>query len=97
MTQHERDLLKLAEDLRGDITVRRADSEKLVYLESLVRQLLNDVPTKCDWLDPQLEESLRTAVNARTPASNHRALLNRWALTTDLQKQRLARKHGRTS
>jgi len=94
MTQHERDVLKLAEDLRGDITMRRADSEKLVYLESLVRQLLNDVPTKRDWLDPQLEESLRTAVNARTPASNHRALLNRWALNDVKHIQTLARKNG---
>lgn len=47
-------------------------------LNVLVRQLLQDLPTKRDWLDPQLEQALRAAVKAETPASNHRALLDTW-------------------
>jgi hypothetical protein len=94
MTKHEKDLLQLAEDLRGDIKTRRADSEKLVYLESLVRHVLNDLPSRRDWLDPQLEAQLRTAVNATTPASTHRALLDRWALNGVTSSQTLAKKNG---
>ena len=53
-------------------------THELHYLQSLIRQVLNDLPSKRDWLDPQLEAQLRTAVNATTPSSNHRALLDRW-------------------
>jgi len=68
--------------------------DQLVGLQSLVRQVLNDLPSKRDWLDPQLEEQLRTAVNARTPSSNHRALLDRWAMNDVRHIQKLARKNG---
>jgi hypothetical protein len=52
--------------------------EEYDTLQHLVRQLLNDLPSKRDWLDPQLEKALRYMVNASTPASNHRALLDTW-------------------
>lgn len=42
------------------------DTVKLSHLTSLIRQLLNDLPSKRDWLDPQLEAELRTAVHADT-------------------------------
>lgn len=32
---------------------------ELTILKDLVRQLLNDLPTKRDWLDPTLEQGLR--------------------------------------
>jgi len=70
------------------------DHDQLVSLQSLVRMLLHDLPTKRDWLDPQVEEQLRTAVKANTPSSNHRALLDRWALNDVTHIQKLARKNG---
>lgn len=54
------------------------NTDALCHLQVLVRLLLNDLPSKRDWLDPQLEQALRTAVKATTPSSNHRALLDRW-------------------
>lgn len=54
------------------------NTEKLFHLQDLVRLLLNDLPVKRDWLDPQLERELRAAVNAKTPASEHRALVDKW-------------------
>jgi hypothetical protein len=76
MTQAEKSLLGVTENFT---TIIKDQREKIQALESLVRQVLNDLPSKRDWLDPQVEEALRTAVNATTPASNHRALLDRWA------------------
>ena len=79
----------------ADCTVERpTTADRLEHLTSLVRMLLNDLPSRRDWLDPQLEEALRTAVNARTPSSNHRALLDRWALNDVKHIQKLARKNG---
>ena len=57
------------------------DTEKLVHLQSIVRMFLHDLPTKRDWLDPQVEHALRAAVNATTPASTHRALMSTWEHT----------------
>lgn len=37
--------------------------EQHEHLQTLVRMLLNDLPTKRDWLDPFLERCLRQAVN----------------------------------
>lgn len=51
---------------------------ELTTLKMLVRQLLNDLPAKRDWLDPHVEQGLRYLVNAETPACNHRALLDTW-------------------
>lgn len=53
-------------------------TEKLCHLQDLVRQLLNDLPSKRDWLDPHVEDALKAAVNAKTPSSAHRALVDRW-------------------
>lgn len=47
-------------------------------LTQLVRLLLKELPANREWLDPHLEQALRQAVNAETPASNHRALLDTW-------------------
>jgi hypothetical protein len=54
------------------------DTQKLSHLTSLVRLLLNDLPSNRNWLDPQIERELRIAVNAKTPSSDHRALIDRW-------------------
>ena len=61
---------------------------ELEILKSLVRQLLNDLPQKRDWLDPTVEQALRYHVKAETPAANHRALLHTWGQ----QDQELCRK-----
>jgi len=46
-------------------------------LKQLVRQLLNDLPERRDWLDPVLEQGLRYHVNATTPRNNYAAHLER--------------------
>jgi len=79
----------------ADFTVERpTTADRLEHLTSLVRMLLNDLPSQRDWLDPQLEDALRAAVKAKTPASNHKALLDRWALNHVKSIQKLARKNG---
>jgi pantothenate kinase-related protein Tda10 len=93
MTQAEKSLLGVTENFT---TIIKDQREKIQRLESLVRLVLNDLPTKRDWLDPQVEEALRTAVKANTPSSNHRALLDRWALNDVKHIQQLARKNGMT-
>lgn len=91
MTQAEKSLLGVTENFT---TIIKDQREKIQRLEALVRMVLNDLPTNRDWLDPQVEEQLRTAVKANTPASNHRALLDRWALNDVKHIQKLARKNG---
>lgn len=93
MTQAEKSLLSVTDFYQKIIHDMK---HKQSALESLVRQVLNDLPSKRDWLDPQLEEQLRTAVKANSPSSNHRALLDRWALNDVKPIQKLARKNGMT-
>ena len=33
--------------------------KKIAALESILRQIINDLPTKRDWLDPELEKAAR--------------------------------------
>lgn len=40
------------------------DALKLEYLQGLVRRLLDDLPVKRDWLDPELEQVLREAAQS---------------------------------
>ena len=36
-------------------------TQEIQYLQSLIRQVLNDLPGRRDWLDPQVEKAMRTA------------------------------------
>lgn len=48
--------------------------QKLEHLQGLVSQLLNDLPTRRDWLDPVLESALKDAV--KTPSSDQSSGVN---------------------
>jgi hypothetical protein len=52
----------LEHDLKSVLSAESQLALKHEYLQQLIRQVLDDLPAKRDWLDPTLEKQLREEV-----------------------------------